>query len=200
MLPPLLQHLNKLNYAIFTKNFYDLNIVGIRNLNGKIDAFDDLIAVVYKSPRGWHQRMWPATTDPGAYYLLDQAGKANPKGTAILKKGQYRSVYEIGTHGSTKYKALVQTGREVTVWRDRNLDKNLDYKNPDTGYFGINIHASSSSPYSGNKVTNKVGVWSAGCQVFQEEVHFREFMNLCEMQIKYHPTWTKFTYTLIERP
>lgn len=201
MTPPLLQYLESLGYKIFTNQLYDLNIVGIRNRRGKPDVFDDTMAVVYKDHQGWVQRMWPITTDPGLYYLMNEDKQLNPAGTAILKEGQYRSTYQIGPHGSAGYEALVQTGNTVTVWRDNDHDHELDYKvNPETGWFGINIHAASSSPYSGDSTTSKVGAWSGGCQVFQNESDFREFMAICKHQIEHHPTWTKFTYTLVKSP
>ena len=201
MLPPLLRRVKSLGHEVFTEGLYNLNIIGIRNRKGTPDAFDDMMAVVYKDEEGWVQRMWPITTDPGLYYLMSEDTQLNPAGTAILKAGQYKGVYKIGPHGSTKYEALVQQGGEVTVWRDNNHDSELNYGvDPATGWFGINIHASSMSPYEGTTTSSKVGKWSAGGQVFQNESDFREFMALCKRQIKEHPTWTKFTYTLIRGP
>lgn len=201
MLPPLLEYVKSLGHAVFTNGLYNLNIIGIRKRDGTPDAFDDMMAVVYKDEEGWVQRMWPITTDPGLYYLMNEDKQLNPAGTAILKAGQYRGAYKIGPHGRTKYEALVQYGGKVTVWRDNDHDAELDYGvDPATGWFGINIHASSMSPYQGDSTTSKVGPWSGGCQVFQNESDFREFMELCKAQIKEHPTWTKFTYTLVYEP
>lgn len=199
MLPPVLQAVERLGHAVFVNGDYNLNIIGIRAENGTPDAFDDLMCVAYKTNGAWICRYWPITTDPGLYYLMNPDKQLNPAGTAILKPGQYRGAYGIGLHGRTKYEALTQQHGEVTVWRDNDHDTELDYGvNPDKGWFGINIHASDMSPYDGSKTSTKVGAWSGGCQVFQREVDFRAFMVLCKKQVEAHPTWTKFTYTLID--
>lgn len=197
MLPPLLQALERLGYAVFTDGDYNLNIIGIRRDNGQPDAFDDLICVVYKAADQWLTRCWAATTDPGLYYLMSADRQLNPAGTAILKPGQYRGVYGIGLHGRTKYEALTQQHGRVTVWRDNDHDAELDYGvSPETGYFGINIHASDMSPYEGDKTSSKVGAWSGGCQVYQREADFRSFMTICRKQLTVRG-WDRFTYTLI---
>ena len=80
-------------------------------------------------------------------------------------------------------------------------DDRLDF-NPDTletGYFGINIHASSTRPYEDEKETTRVGNWSEGCQVHATSAGFRAMMDLCHKQIEAHPTWTRFTYTLLDQ-
>lgn len=196
MLPPLLQAIERLGYAVFTRGDYNLNIIGIRKSNGTPDAFDDLMCVVYREEGSWVMRCWPITTDPGLYYMMDKDKQLNPAGTAILVPGQYRSTWGIGPHGRTKYLALTQQYGTVKVYRDNDHDAEHDYDVAvEEGWFGINIHASDMSPYSGDKITEKVGAWSGGCQVFQKERDFRAFMKLAEASAElYGP---KFTYTLI---
>ena len=81
---------------------------------------------------------------------------------------------------------------------DGDLDDEHDYGlNEEEGYFGINIHAASSSPYKRDQVKDEVGVWSAGCQVFKSSVDFRSFMALCRKQRK-ERSWDTFTYSLVE--
>lgn len=198
MLPPILQAVRHKGYAVFTEGDYNLNIVGIRNSDGAPGTFDDLMCIAYRVGGNWECHFWPCTTDPGLYYLTSKAKQLNPKGTAILKEGQYRGVYAVGKHGQSQYEALTQQHGPVTVWRDRDHDDEIDYYvNPDSGWFGINIHAASMTPYKGDSAPRRVGAWSAGCQVIQHERHFREFMALVHRQIVEHPTWKKFTYTLI---
>ena len=176
-------------YAFFEKGEYNLNIVGVRNISGKADTFDDFINVIYKSSGAWIVDTYPATTEPGTKILQRPINK---KGTAILVPNQYRSVYKIDTHGGKrKYTALCQRGGEVEVWRDVNKDTTPDCIGPkDEGFYGINIHrqwGSDEREYTG-------GV-SAGCQVFQSSRHFYQFMDTCN---KAADRWgNSFTYTLI---
>src|SRR5690606_38434371 len=83
---------------------FDLNIVGIRTHGRKPGRFDDFITVFYRSNGEWILNVFPATTDPGGYWLDHPQ---SPLGTAILKEGQYLRSYQIGKH-KNRYRALVQ--------------------------------------------------------------------------------------------
>ena len=184
MLPFLLQAVKSLGHAVFTRGDYNLNIIGIRNPAPVHNSFDDLICVVYKVDGQWITKSWPATTDPGTYYLENPM---NVSGTAIMVPGQYRGSHKLGMHRG-QYEALVQTGGKVKVWRDNNRDEILNYEDDEVdGFFGINIHRASSRGAS-----PEVNKWSAGCQVFQDPVHYEEFIDLCILQ-----DGNSFTYTLI---
>lgn len=198
MIHPILDRVKKLGLAVFTNGDWNLNIVGIRNFNGTPDKFDDWIHVVFKVGGQWHDRFWPMTTDPGLHYLMRADRQLNPAGTAILVPGQYRGVYKIDAHGKSRYQALCQRNGTVKVWRDNNHDGVIDYGvREQDGYFGINIHASSLSPYSRDQSREIVGPWSGGCQVFQDTKDFREFMKICRKQ-KTERGWSTFTYTLLD--
>lgn len=167
---------------------YDLNVVGIRSKSTVPNRFDDLVTVFYRAGNGWKLHVYPATTDPGAYWLGSRYG--GRLGTAILKEGQYRSAYQIGFHQG-KYEALVQR-RPVTVIRDFDRDGELDFDSgrTETGLFGINIHRAHVE-----RQLLRVDAWSAGCQVIQSPRHFDEFMALCH---KAADRWgNAFTYTLL---
>lgn len=197
--PVVLEQVEKLGFKVFDGGPYDLNLFGIRSKNRTANEFDDLIGCAYLDGKTWRVQYWPATTDPGT--LNGKLATKNPKGAAILAPGQYRGAYEIGPHGSSGYTALVQRGGPVTVFRDNTGDTRLDF-NRDTlesGYFGINIHASSMDPYGDEKETTQVSNWSEGCQVHATSAGFRSMMGLCHKQIQYHATWTKFTYTLLDQ-
>ena len=168
----------------------NLKIVGVRRDNQGTNTFDDFLLVMYREGKNMISLRWPITTDPGKYWLKNPM---NPKGTAVLLPGQYRSTWQLGKHQNS-YEALVQS-KPVKVWRDNNKDEVIDFNNIttliDEGYFGINIHR--SNPYSESYVVNK---WSAGCQVFKKIDDFNTFMELCRDSAKlYGP---KFTYTLID--
>ena len=201
MLPPVLERIKALGYKVFTSGDYNLNLFGIRSPETTSGAYNDLLGCAYKVDGQWRVDYWAATTDPSIYY---RENPLNVKGTAILVPGQYVGVYKVDLHAG-KYLSLCQRGGPVTVWRDANKDQVLDHDVPeDTGFFGINIHASTSTPYDETRDQDRdensdVGVWSAGCQVHSTATGFRAMMDLVNKQIETHPTWKKaFTYTLID--
>lgn len=185
----LIKQLKKKDYKVFDRP-YELNIVGVRSNTTVPDKFDDLIYVFYKNDKKkWVGKAYPATTDPGTYWLKNPM---HPKGSAILKEGQYVNAYTKDLHRG-KYYALTQKGGPVTVYRDYDRNAILDFDNGNemTGNFGINIHRAS---VSGKNLT--IGRNSAGCQVFQNADDFNEFMKMVDKQKDLYGN--KFTYTLID--
>jgi len=188
MVEQLKQILSAKGYRIFSRPF-ELNIIGIRAASNLPDAFDDLICLFYSDGTRWQYFQYPATTDPGLYYL---ASPTNSAGTAILKPGQYQNAYGIGLHRGL-YAALVQI-RPVTIIRDFNKDGKLDFTSAkeQTGLFGINLHRAEQ-----NGTAKYVAAYSAGCQVFANGADFSAFMNLCRQHQQLYGN--KFTYTLIQQ-
>ncbi|WP_109435985.1 MULTISPECIES: hypothetical protein [Aquimarina] len=169
---------------------WNLNIVGIRNKNIVPDKFDDTLVIFHNFLNHWHISYYPITTDPSIFYLKKPL---NPKGTAILLEGQYKSTYKIDKHNG-RYYALCQRLADVSVYRDNDKNGTLALQ-PDTiqtGRFGINIHR---GPRNGNWGTDNNPAYSAGCQVFADSRHFNEFMNKCKNGEK--AFGNKFTYTLL---
>lgn len=171
-------------YVIFPSkdDTFLLNITGWRNLDGEVDKFDDWITLSWGVDNQWFMHRYPATTVPGRYWLENLM---NPKGAAILAPGQYFDAYEQGLHKGKP--ALVQVA-PVKVFRDSNRDDRIDCsdKTLESGLFGLNIHRAGWS----SKV---VGKWSAGCQVFQHEESFEQFLRICR-----YSTSKRFTYSLVE--
>lgn len=165
---------------------YDLNLFGIRTNNVEENTFNDIVGVMYFFDGRWSTFLFPATTDPGLYYL---SNPMNVDGTAILKPGQYRGAYQIGLHKG--YTALVQAA-PLPVYRDDDRDGTLDFDETtvQTGMFGINIHRASSSHPS-----TQVDKWSAGCQVVQDPLHFDFLMSLAQKAADIYGN--SFTYTLL---
>lgn len=133
--------------------------------------------------------IYTITTEPGVYYqtikLLD------PKGCAVMKPGQYIGSYCLGIHKSEDHKALIQIGGKIKIYRDNDKDgiaENLGVE--EEGFFGCNIHGAKKLTK-----TDKIGAYSAGCQVFQDWFSKEEFIGICE-QMK-GTNGGKFTYTLI---
>lgn len=184
----LVKMMKRRNYIVYEEPF-KLNIVGVRANSTVPNKFDDLIFVFYKDDkRKWIGKAYSATTDTGTYWLKNPM---NPKGSALLKEGQYVDSYARGMH-KNKYIALTQE-KPVTVFRDYDRDAVLDFYNgkEETGDFGINIHRANSIG-----TTKTVDKNSAGCQVFANADDYAEFMEMTKKQADLYGN--KFTYTLID--
>ena len=172
-------------------NFFEgelnLNMVGIRTNNRKIDNWDDYFCLVYQE--NGQDKIFiddQFTTDPGITYM--QKKLLNPKGCSILVPGQYKGMWTIGLH-QNKYEAFVQKN-PCSVYRDRNLNNYLDFDPTtiDTGIFGINQHHGYDS--------KNVGPNSAGCQVHKSIKTLKQILDIAKKSVPLHgPT---FTYTLLE--
>jgi hypothetical protein len=188
MLSRIKEFLKELGFTLYSKP-YQLNIVGLRSKNVDSNRFDDEVHVFYMKEDGkWNYHIFPATTDPGTFWLNNPL---YPQGTAILAQGQNKDAYAIGLHNG-KYEALVQV-KPVTVIRDYDRDALLDFDNGvrESGIFGINIHRAESSGS-----TAFVDKYSAGCQVFKDADDFYAFMQLCTLHAKRYGN--SFSYTLID--
>mgnify|MGYP003139420974 FL=1 len=173
---------------------YDVNIIGVRNSDTKgrvTNAFDDTMTISYKDEDGeWQYHEFDCTTDPGTHWVEHPMME---KGVAILKPGQYRGSHKIRLHAG-KYTALGQK-KDVTVYRDNNLDNKYDFDDSktDTGLFGINIHRATGK--SGGKSV-RVDKWSAGCQVIAKNSEWHQFLGICQTAREIHGN--TFSYTLLE--
>ena len=193
------------SYKVFTKP-YMLNIIGVRNADTDPNKFDDYIYVIWKDDNGkWNGKRYNSTTDPSTVYL-ERGGfkKGSNKGTAILPQGQYLDKWTIKGHGSTGYKALGQFSsgedKKLCVYRDydRNSTLDFDVDSKTCGHYGINIHrAKAGGADDGNGNTNTIGLYSAGCQVFQNYYCFQEFMDMAYKQKDLYGN--AFSYTLIDK-
>ena len=188
MIQKLIRLLERSGFKIYRKPF-QLNLIGVRSATTVSDKFDDSLYVIFKNAQNkWVKAKYSITTDPGTYWLEHPS---QVDGTAILKQGQYENAYRIGLHKG-QYKALVQV-KPVTVIRDYDRNALLDFNNGKeaTGLFGVNIHRASI-----HGATKTVGKWSAGCQVFEKNDEFIQFMLLCEKHRSLYGN--NFTYTLID--
>tara|TARA_R110000824_G_scaffold32247_10_gene104290 strand:- start:547 stop:1287 length:741 start_codon:yes stop_codon:yes gene_type:complete len=187
-------------YVIY-KEPYKLNIIGVRNSSTQKDKFDDTMYVIFKDDNNkWQGKEYKITTDPSTVYL-NRGGYVAGKGTAILPNGQYLDKWSIRPHNG-KYDALGQgsgSDGKICVYRDYNRDSMLTFniKDKTCGNYGINIHkAKSGGADDGEGNTNKIGLYSAGCQVFQNSFCFEEFMEMARKQKKIYGN--KFSYTLFD--
>jgi hypothetical protein len=174
-------------YSELKKRFSDLgyqwpffHLIGVRSKADKPNAFDDLLFLI----DGANIFTYTGTTNPGKFWLQNFQRK---EGTAVLKPGQYIDTWVLGRHKGV-YKAWTQA-KNVTVFRDDDKDgKSEDLGKEQTGIFGINIHRANE-----NAMSIQVDKWSAGCQVFNNPVQFKQFILLSELSKQEF-----FTYTLLE--
>ena len=156
-----------------------LHIVGVRSKANEKNKFDDQIYLI----NGPMLQIFSGTTNPGTHWLKNLL---NPKGTAVLKPGQYVDSWKLGMHQG-KYQALTQA-KPITVYRDGDKDDVAEEtKVEQTGLFGINIHRANPST-----VSSIIDKWSAGCQVLNDPKQFATLLAACKASGK-----QLFTYTLL---
>ena len=182
--------MQRLGHSVYQhdKTPYNLNIVGIRAAKPIVNKFNCLMTVFWKYEGNWNIYKMQMTSLPGLHWLENPM---NTKGCAILKEGQYKSVYKVDKHNS-KYDALCQRLGDVTVYRDGDRDREYDLiKGTEmTGKFGINLHRAHP-----NYELETVNKYSAGCQVIQDPDEFEIHMEIAK---KAAEVWgNSFTYTLI---
>lgn len=176
----------------FFYSVFDLNIFGVRGCNRNAGEFDDVIGAAFHDGDIGHVKMYRATTDPSKKWLLKPL---HPNGTIVITTGQYLGVYKKGIHGrswaSGGYPALEQYGNFSYV-RDKNFDSVVDIEclpsfkdNAKT-----NLHRANKW-----KIVDKIGSYSAGCQVVQDPEDYDDLMVLLDQQIR-HLGVNSFSYTL----
>lgn len=168
------------------------NIFGYRNKELAVDLFNDIIGVAYLDGFGNPQCLiFPGTTKPGLHYLKDELG--NPKGTFIMQPGQYPDCWTPGMHNG-KYDAWIQAGFGVfNGWRDLNADGKLDYSGKTyTDCSGVDGHTTRF-----DIDIERVGAFSAGCQVLEDDKHFLTWYNIGLRTLDVHKI-RKITYTLFQ--
>lgn len=171
-----------------------LNIFGIRASSPATNKFDDAIGILFLNDAAtWDLKIWPATTDPGFYYLNNPM---NLKGTAIVMPGQHRDCWGIGLHdGAEKYETLVQIG-PIKIWRDKNRDTVIDMDPSTIENAGAGAHIELHRA-SAKQILQSVDVYSAGCQVLQIVSSHVELMSAVHKHVGLG--WEKsFSYALFE--
>lgn len=157
------------NYPIFRRNeaySINLNIWGIRSKDTNTKYYNDVIAFFYENENdAWELMLFEATTDPSN---LNLETPVNSNGCAVLREGYHEKLWKVGKHKG-QYIALVQAN-PCCVIRDNDKDDKIDFSdNTDCGMFGINLHRASSW-----KVSDEIGLYSAGCQVIKDVNQWNE--------------------------
>ena len=180
------QVLAQKQYKFFTGGKpYNLNIIGIRSASPVVNIFNETMLVIFNDELDEPQvAYFPCTTKAGKHYLKNPL---HPDGCAITAEGQYLGAFIKRKHRG-KYNALCQD-RAIDYYRDGNKNDQHELLGQKIrGKIGLNIHREAI-----NRVSQKIGKYSAGCAVIQSG--FEYFMFLINMAIKYHGN--RFTYTLL---
>ncbi|WP_196894813.1 hypothetical protein [Aureivirga marina] len=177
----------KKGYEFFDRGTYNLNLFGIRSNDLKVNEFNDFMGIAYKDELGNDQVfVFKASTKPGLYYLKHK--KLNENGTAILIPNQYKSAWRLGYHKG--YEALQQNTTNFKVWRDADSDGEFDYSGDIySDVAGLNAHTTSFK-----STIERVGKYSAGCQVIQDDKEFLIFLSIIKKSLDFYGN--SFTYTL----
>lgn len=134
--------------------------------------------------------LFPLSTKPGWSYVLNKDYVDGKEGCAVLAEGQHNHIWELQDTGWTGKPFLKQIKGQVEIFRDNDLDTDIDRTIKKVGYFGINFH--SWKNFLGVYVKNL----SAGCQVVRVEV-FDEIFPYLQAMNKQYPTG--ITYTLLHK-
>lgn len=178
----------KLGYTFFEGDNFDLNILGVRNVDRTVNRWNDALIICYKDDKKVKSSLVVlGTVDPGLTYNLRPL---NPSGTGYVKPGQYPGLWKLGLHHG-KIPALVQNA-PVTVWRDTQPDADHDEDKGfyESGMFAINFHP----PYTDGLAV--IGAASAACWVTKETEDYAEVLHLAQQQSHYHGS--TFTGTLFD--
>jgi hypothetical protein len=168
----------------------DINLIGIRNpISAEKDVINDYVGYFTKTSI----TICPGTTEPSVYWT--KSAEKNVSGTFHLKEGFHEKIWCVGTHKG--YEALVNDYRyckPTKGWRDANYNFTQDSKDVEVcDYFGINFHR--MHPLS---IVDRIGKYSAGCQVFQNAKDFNAMMTFIKSSQMYLGTSEKtvFNYML----
>lgn len=186
----LIKELSDKNGFPFFTGENNINIFGLRNSEKVVNLFNDIIGIAYQDENLQEQCLfWHGSTKPGLFYLGDKM--MNPNGTFILAPGFYPRCWQIGIHHK-QYEALVQYGNIFKGWRDKDKDSQLDYTGALTNdVAGLNLHTTS---YKTDQ--EKVGAWSAGCQIIQDDKDFDLLMTYVHKSAALYGN--KFSYKLFQ--
>lgn len=162
-----------------------LNLVVLRKTPGTIDAFDDMLVVVYTLGGG--RKLWACrcTADPG------KPSRERPKrrdGTAVWAVGQVVEGLVVGKHHGD-YDCLVPAV-PIPVLRYTSLDDTVGDPSTSTS---TQIHRASAV-----KESTVVGPWSEGCIVVANPADFAYLMGLVRAQVE--TGRKRFTVSVLDWP
>lgn len=129
--------------------------------------------------------VWEGTTEPSKRWT---EGPMNQGGAARIKFGQYMA-WQVGFHhNDPEHEALVQTGGEVIVYRDKDKNYLRGGDKEDKGFFGINQHHGYDLPH------DNIGNAGAGCLVGRSKIGHKQFMAIVKSDPRYRSN-NKFVFS-----
>ena len=155
-------------------------IIGVRNPQDNPDRFDDMFYLMHGTTMIMETT---GTTNPGVSILNGGFKKYNTSGAAVVESDRiYYNVWKPGLHqGRTP--ALKQLGAKITIYRDGDLDHlSEEIGSRTSGYYGINFHPDQFDINAKDKDSDRIGNWSAGCQVCNNLFDYKKFINLIGSQ------------------
>lgn len=190
---------------VFENDGY-INFCGVRN-NATNDTFNDVLYIYWKDTTDGQFKCVKTsgfTTKPGKKAFLNESGKVNSKGVAIVKEGWYKDVWHHGIHAKgrkSEHRALRQDDgvtNPITITRDKtqfgkkgNYELRIFSDTVEVGYPYTNMHR-SADPHG-----NNVNGWSEGCQVFKYKGEFDEMLSMANYATS--KGQTKFSYFLTNK-
>lgn len=157
----------------------DYWIIGVRSNEDEPDHFDDKF-YLFKGTE--FILVTSGTTNPGASILKGGFKSYNPAGAAVIKADEwYYDMWKYGLHKG-KMKALLQLGRKVKYYRDGDLDGKAEETGMLLeGFIGVNFHTNTYNLDS-TSIKEKIGAWSAGCQVANNIPDYLKIIEFCKTQ------------------
>lgn len=149
---------------------YAVNIIGVEGINpdfsvndDRPNSFNDLFLLLGVNKDGKFRYLLKSvgTTEPGTHYTVNAMNAAGAARVVIDTK--HENIWQVGYHGrgNGRHLALVQTGNQICVTRDKNKDYARTNDRVMCGYYGINFHGGYNMPL------NNIGRASAGCAVIR---------------------------------
>lgn len=134
------------------------------------------------------------TTEPGVAY---QKKLLNSNGCWVMMPAQMINAYKLGLHQNKLDHRCLKSVGKIYGMRDDDLDgiagndKDTKIQWVDGTTVGANIHGASKAG-----ITNKIGPWSAGCQVYNDWAKKEEMISIVDSYKDINNGL--LTYTLLE--
>ena len=161
---------------------FELNVVGVRSSKNTPGQFGDWLTCSWLDDGGmWFFRRWRCSTDPWSFWRNHPLNSGAGRG--ILPAGHHGALWALGTVRG-RHPGLVQVS-DVEMWTDEKKRTKATHSLSGPGRFGVACHWQEDRPFR----------WHPGCQVFEHEHQFGEFLAIVRHSLQVIPG--VIDYTLI---